>query len=133
MRISDWSSDCVLPISQPRTRAATSPLPLTFSSRPSIAPCRHADPTLQAGPLRASPSGVAGGDAVEVVLVGILHQHLDDVALLRVASVAELDFAVNLGGVGLGAPRRAAFTIGDVDDDVDGAADLGLELGGGDE
>lgn len=42
-----------------------------------------------------------GGDAVEVVLVAVLDQHLDEIAGFQMAGIAKVDFAVDFGRVGL--------------------------------
>jgi hypothetical protein len=56
---------------------------------------------------------------------------LDDVALLQVPGVAQEDFAVDLGRIGLAAAGGAVLADF-VDDHFERAADLGLELGGAD-
>ena len=58
------------------------------------------------------------------MLVGIFEAHADDVARGEVAGIAEVDLAVDFGGVGLRA-AGGALLIDYVDRDVDSAADLG--------
>ena len=67
----------------------------------------------------------------EVVIVGILYLDTDDVALCQPFGVAQVDFAIDLGRVGLRTASRAAFVIDDVDDHLEGPADLRLKFGGG--
>ena len=65
--------------------------------------------------------------------VGVFDLDRDDVANREMAGVAQMDLAVDLGRVGLrSAGRAAAFRVHRVDDDVERAADLGVQLGGGD-
>ena len=97
--------------------------------------------------------GRSGGYAVEVVLVSVFDADLDDIARLETASVAQVDFAVDFRRVGLGAAGSADGVvmwcvgrvemapvrhvrdgwrrIDPVDEDLDGRADLGGELLGG--
>ena len=76
------------------------------------------------GPARAGRDGARlGGHAVKVVLVGVLDPHRDDVAGLEPAGIAQVDFAVDLGRVGLRAAGRAAgFLVDGVDQDVDASS-----------
>jgi hypothetical protein len=71
------------------------------------------------------------GHAVEIVLVGILHDHRHDIALRQMPGVAQMDLAVDLGRVGLAPAGGAAFGVGRVDDDVDRPADLRRQFRGG--
>src|SRR3954469_7826673 len=62
----------------------------------------------------------------QVMLVRVLDQDAGDVALCKIPCVPQVDLAVDLRRVGLRAAGRAAFLVDDVDEDVDGAADLCL-------
>ena len=57
----------------------------------------------------AAPTTFRRRHAEQIVLVGILDQHLDDVALRQMAGVAQMDLAVDLRRVGLRAAGGAAF------------------------
>src|SRR5204862_4867861 len=72
------------------------------------------------------------GHAVQIVLVRVLDEDRDDVALRQVPGVAQMDLAIDFGGVSLGAAGGAAFLADRVDDHVDRPADLCGELRRGD-
>lgn len=55
--------------------------------------------------------GKSDRNAVKVVFVRILDQHLDDIARLQPRRVAEVDFAVDLGCVGFGAAGGADVVV----------------------
>lgn len=66
------------------------------------------------------------------MLVGILDFDFHDVADRQMAGIAQEDLAVDLGSVGTATAGSTAFLVHRVDDDGQGAPDLGGELGGGD-
>src|SRR5688572_4809508 len=53
------------------------------------------------------------GDSVEIVLVAVLDLRRNDVAGTQSARVAQMDFAVDLGRVGLGSTRRSTSFLVD--------------------
>ena len=61
----------------------------------------------------------------QIVLVGILDAHAGEVASLEAVGFVLVVFVVVLRRIGLRAPGRAAFAVGDVDQFVDLATDPG--------
>src|SRR5262245_33664398 len=66
------------------------------------------------------------------MLVGILDLDPYEITLFEAVGIAEVDFAIDLGRIGLRTTGGAAFAVGNIYDHVDGAADLRVELGSGD-
>ena len=80
-------------------------------------------------PGRQSTDQWLQGYAEKVVLVGVLDLHRDDVTGMEPAGIAQVDFAVDLGRIGLRAAGRAAGLLVDrVDEDVERRADLGASF-----